>query len=66
MTIYVSISIVISVVIIPTLAVVNTGITGGGDTVCVGIGAESDRLTVASSLVNNCLLLSGEVSDSAT
>ena len=48
--------------IINILAAVDTGTTCGGDTVCVGSGASADSSTVASAIVTNCLLLSGEAS----
>ena len=66
MTIYVSMSIVLLVGIIPTLAVVNTSTIGGGDTVCVGSSASADRLIVASNIVTNIFFLSREDSVSAT
>ena len=46
--------------IIFTLKLVETGTTGGGDKVCVGSGMEADRSIVASTLVANGLLISGE------
>ena len=54
-------SIVLLLGIIPTLAMLDTGTTGGGDTVCVCSDVADDRPTVASGLVNNWLLLSGDV-----
>ena len=53
MTIYVSMSIVLLLGIIPTLAMLDTGTTVAGDTVCVCSDVAYDRPTVASVLVNN-------------
>ena len=55
-----SMSTVISVGIIPTLEVLDTGTTGCGDTVCVGSGEASDMSTVASTPMTNFLLISEE------
>ena len=52
-TIYVSMSIVLLLGIVPTLAMLDTGTTGGGDTVFVCSDVSDDRPTVASVLVNN-------------
>ena len=53
MTIYVSMSIVLLLGIIPTLAMLDTGTTGGGDTVCVCSDVADDRPKLAYVLVNN-------------
>ena len=62
------ISIVILVVIIPTIAVVDTGTTGGGNKVFIGSGAAADRSTVVYALLNNSLFISGDnyVAETAT
>ena len=52
-TIYVLMSIVILLGIIPTLAMLDTGTNGGGDTVCVCSDVADYRPTVSSVLVNN-------------
>ena len=36
-----------------TLKIVETGITNGGDTVCVGSGVAADRSTVSFGIVTN-------------